>query len=105
MSNFKIGDKVICVREHSRGWVTKGKEYIIDGFSCCPNCNQALVFLKGHNEIRPMKLRCCQISVGCVRQFFAASLFEKPISLSACIEYKLKVSIPELVELKELQNQ
>ena len=36
--SFKIGEKVICIKNHSEGIVLKGEEHIVNGYGCC-DCN------------------------------------------------------------------
>jgi len=102
--NWKIGDEIIAIINHSQGHFKIGDKFIIDGFTCCEGCGEPCVYLKGRN--RQSISNCVSCNNQTKKQInYASSCFQKPISLSSCIEYKLKVSIPELVELKELQNQ
>ena len=105
MSKFKLGDKVIAIKNHSKGDYKVGDEFIVTGFSCCPGCGEPTIRISGKDEIVNSSCRICKfLECFVVNNYFETS-FEKPISISECIEYKLKVSLPELTELKELQNQ
>lgn len=109
MANFKIGDKVIAKFNHSGGSFRKGDEFIIDGFCCCPSCGLPCIQLRGRTE------NCISIcdgshkGCGCgfmveERESFWIGAFEKPASFGELASYKVKVSIPELTEIKEIQN-
>lgn len=109
MTKFKIGETVIARHSNISGEIVKGKEYIVDGFTCCSGCGIPCLYLKGMTRIA--NLICGNSHHGCgykklhTRECYAESCFEKPISLAETTEYKLKVSIPELIEIKEPQLQ
>lgn len=111
MARFKIGQKVVAIRSHTDGSFKKGVVYILDGFSSCPNCGAQTIHLKGYEE--RINFVCNHHYGGCnmavtarnVRSMFFIESFA-PLHFSAdAIEYKLKVSIPELTEIKETQLQ
>jgi len=97
MSKFKIGERVVFKRT--------GKEYIVDGFSCCQGCGEPTIHCRGHNYILHQPCDDCGHINYDVRYQGYERNFEKLISVAACIEYKLSVSLPELTKIKELQNQ
>lgn len=33
--NFSVGEKVVCIKNHSLGYVIAGQEYIVDGVQTC----------------------------------------------------------------------
>ena len=108
MSKFKVGDEIVAIRTHSGGDYVKGEHYTVDGFTVCPNCGYPCIYLKGYNKIGTpghTYKGCGWISIEKQRIFYGESNFEKLMEFSDAIEYKLKVSIPELTEIKELQNQ
>jgi hypothetical protein len=35
---FRVGQKVVCIKSHSQGFVTKGKIYTINHIEICPIC-------------------------------------------------------------------
>jgi len=56
MSRFKIGQRVVAVKDHSQGEFKKGDEFIVDGFSCCENCGKQRINLLGFDS--PTTIRC-----------------------------------------------
>lgn len=106
MSKFKFGEEVVCVVGRS-----KGKHFIVDGFTCCPKCGRPCVYLKGYNEVCNMRCASRGDLPGCenldcgVREYYDEALFEKLISLGETTEYRLRVTIPELIEIKDPQLQ
>lgn len=104
--NFKKGDKVIAVKDHRQGHFKKGDEFSVDSFECCPSCGIQCISLVGIDKRGYAKcLKCNHISNGIRRAFFELAFFTKPLSLSDAVEYKLKVSIPELTKIEEPQLQ
>lgn len=110
MSNFRIGEKVVAKENHPNGTFKKGDEFIVDGFCCCPRCGRSNLYLKGLDRI--VNSECnTRIANGCghittdTRQRYSERRFEKAISIAEGIEYRLKVTIPELTEIKEVQHQ
>jgi hypothetical protein len=37
---FEVGQKVVCIKNHSQGVVTEGKIYTIFGLKPCTNCKE-----------------------------------------------------------------
>lgn len=105
MNRFKVGQKVVALKTHADGEFKKGEIYIIDGFSCCPMCGRATVYLLNHNEIVNSTCTICGHKDKEVRVNFYESNFAPIENIADAIEYKMKVSIPELIEIKEYQNQ
>lgn len=103
---FKIGQKVVCVDDKSRTgrrvYVEAGNIYTITGFCACLKCGIAKVYLKENKERYENYCMCGNIKTDVAR--FDVNRFRPLISKSECISYKLTVSLPELTELKELQN-
>lgn len=108
MHRFKVGQKVVALvnRRSTLGTVSieKGREYTVIGLTCCQSCGKPEVIIKGQNA----KVMC---ECGkCKHESPRTASFNQdhfaPLQNNAdAIEYKLKVSIPELTEIKELQNQ
>lgn len=101
MSRFKIGQRVVAVRSHKLGDFKKGDEFIIDGFGCCPKCGIACVYLKGMDKEADIDCSACgNESVIIGRVLYREECFAPLTSLSDAIEYRLKVSEPELEALR-----
>lgn len=109
MSKFKFGDEVVAIKGCGQP-IKKGNHYIIDGFACCPNCGMACVYIKGFNRVGILICSNAERTSGCgyeskERENYDEATFEKLISLAETTEYRLRVSIPELIEIKEPQLQ
>jgi len=48
MSNFKVGEEVVCVKQHSWGSLQVGESYIVGDIHECPRCRLSLVHI-GHS--------------------------------------------------------
>lgn len=110
---FKIGDTVICKdashRPDTIGYLVKGKEYVIDGFSCCGKCGTPTLFLVGLDLQSNSHCKCGGIVTE--RQNYRASRFEKPImssstrtALNKSLEEYKNISLQELTEMEEMKN-
>lgn len=80
MSNgFYIGGKCVCVKTHSRGRVTKGRTYVIEGFACCKFCGSLSLDVGLDNAPGERGTRCHKCKVlRCVSEtgvFISALLF------------------------------
>ncbi len=75
MSRFKIGQKVVAIRDHSQGIYKKGDEFIVDGFNCCPGCGLQCIFLKGKNSVGGSACTICGIIDEKVRESFGERNF------------------------------
>ena len=58
MTNFKIGQEVVCVKDHSERIVTKGKHYFINNILVCSKCGD-LAFDVGIGTDTPISLCRC----------------------------------------------
>lgn len=88
MSKFKIGDEIVAIKNHSLGRFKIGDEFIVDGFSCCPNCGKRTIYLKGINLI--VNTNCyCECVMKSVRAQYAESSFEKKKSFGQSITEKI----------------
>lgn len=106
MSRFKIGQKVVAIKDHSQGVFKKGDEFIVDGFTCCPSCGNPCIYLNGKTEV--VKWHCRPMGCGAnyiLRESFSEFMFAPLQNNADAIEYKISVSIPELITIKEYQNQ
>lgn len=80
MSNgFYIGQRVVCVKSHSRGRVTVGDIYTIEGFACCKLCGRLSFDIGLPNAPNELGTRCHKCNVQrCIsetRCVISASLF------------------------------
>lgn len=109
MSKFKFGETVVAKLNLMKGDEVvskKGDEHIVDGFACCPKCGHSAINIQAFPFKANVDLNCCNGgSLHDVRPLFSEDSFEKPISLFEGISYRMKVTIPELVKIKEYQNQ
>lgn len=108
MARFKIGQKVVALEKVS-DVIKKGEIYIVDGYHCCPGCGLPCIFVKDINVrcASPCLLDkggCGYVEYG-VRASFEEVIFAPLTNIADAIEYRLKVSIPELTEIKEVQHQ
>jgi len=104
MSKFKLGEKIVAIKNHYAGRFKIGDIFIVDGFACCPKCGTQGIFLKGLNpNMSGTKCVPCNIIISEPLNCYRESNFEKLISLGETTEYRLKVSIPELTEIKTPQ--
>lgn len=110
MARFKIGQKVVAIRANSTNNITKGNIYTIEGFNCCPKCGDTNVFLIEKKKVYSY-ITCVKSRGGCghvdlnARDRYDEKLFAPLANTADAIEYKMKVSIPELIEIKETQLQ
>lgn len=104
MARFKIGQKVVAIVDNRSGAFKRGDVFTVDGFSCCPYCGLPTLFLKEKTDIVIVARSCGRQSHN-VREEFAERAFAPLANISDAIEYKMKVSIPELTEIKETQLQ
>lgn len=106
--NFKVGEKVVAVETTTKpfGKITAGQTYVVTNVRYCEACGiQAVAIGQISPGVYNSKCFCGTKKLNQLENWWHSGRFTRPISLSSCIEYKLKVSLPELVELKELQNQ
>lgn len=47
---FKVGQKVICIKQHSQGILTVGAEYIIQDINKCVTCPMVALYVGIHHE-------------------------------------------------------
>lgn len=99
--NWKVGDRVLCLKSNDDGHIKAGREYTIDGFSCCPGCGLETLLIVGFNTTRTQNHDGCMKWTG--RDQYGKSLFIRPDSASM-IEYRLSVTEKELLTVKEFQN-
>lgn len=106
---WKVGQKILCVKTHSEGLVVAGNEYTIEGFSCCPCCGVGCVILEEcriYNGLHCMK--CDFKGLQGQRSMYRRTLFIRP-DLESLTEYRNQVSVreipSELKKLEPLQNQ
>jgi hypothetical protein len=100
--NYKKGDRIVSLGDHSQGTFKRGDEFICEGFSACPSCGDATTYLSGLNEICRSVCKC-GFSENGVRQNYKAKSFIKKPSHGELTEYRLSVSAPELTEIKTPQ--
>lgn len=92
MSKFKIGDEIVAIKNHSLGRFKIGDEFIVDGFSNCPNCGTQNIYLKGFDLI--VDTRCnCEFLIRSVRRQYAEDCFEKKKSFGQSITEKISEEI------------
>lgn len=105
MPRFKIGQRVVAIRDHSQGLFKKGDEFIVDGFMCCPKCGEPCVYLTEFNDIEDgFKHSACGFRIfEPTRVGYAESSFAPLHNHGEAIEYRLSVSLPELTEIKKEQ--
>lgn len=104
MHRFKIGQKVVAIRDHSKRLYIKGKTYTIETLWSCQNCFVEGVSLSEvGGTVKSRCVGCGAISID--RLTFFESSFAPLQSTSDACQYKLKVSIPELITIKEYQEQ
>lgn len=103
MSRFKLGQRVVAIVNQSQGVFKKGDEFVVDGFACCSQCGSPCINLVGFDRIVNSICECRQKKI--IREMYTEKLFAPLSNISDAIEYRLSVSIPELTEIKELQNQ
>lgn len=100
---WKIGDKVLCVKATPA--LTEGREYIIEGFACCPYCGAETLHLAGLDSLRKNDCSACGAMCFCIgRPQFLKRRFIKP-DLSSLTNYHSQVTVKEISvpqELKEL---
>lgn len=73
--NYTLGDKVICVRDHSQGFVTKGQVFTVIGMSIPCQCNEVWVNVGVKNNYDLTHcVHCKTITTG---TWFSHHLFRK----------------------------
>lgn len=106
MHRFKVGQKVVAIINGAH--IKKDKIYTVSRLLCCPNCGFTFISVEEITTIINSFCGACNHNRhkdnfephNCSEKLFA------PLQNNAdAVEYKLKVSIPELTEIKELQNQ
>lgn len=107
--SFKVGEKVVALTDPTTPFSQrrkKGEVYTVKAVSYCSTCGKQSI------NIGPCSNGNIIECIGCRKEAPTNGLawtdsrhFTHPISISDCIEYRVKVSLPELTELKELQNQ
>jgi hypothetical protein len=106
MSRFKIGQKVVSVWDQTEGYFKKGDIFTVDGFSVCAGCGTPCVYLKELRLFLGYRHDVCGTLVKApTRTHFREIRFAPLHQHGEAISYKLEVSIPELTEIKEYQNQ
>lgn len=103
MHRFKVGQKVVAVKSHSGGEFKIGDIFIVDELNCCCKCGLSTICLNGKDEYCIVVCSCNYTGAG--REHYTEMCFEPIQNISDAVEYKMKVSIPELTEIKEYQNQ
>lgn len=103
-NNWKLGDKVLCVKSDPQRTTVAGYEYVVDGFSCCPKCGAPLIFLQGFDQIKYSIHSVCGFEGIRMRIAFYKSRFIKP-DLASLEQHRAEVSAKELLEIKTLQQQ
>lgn len=104
MSRFKLGQRVVAVRTNNANNIIKNSEYIVDGFGCCSTCGEPCIYLKGFDRIATLTHNGGHKEAR-TREKYLERNFAPLSNISDAVEYRLSVSIPELTEIKELQNQ
>lgn len=109
MSNFKIGDTVICINDSLTVFLVKGEEYVVDGFSCCSGCGNALIYLREiYVPSRQKCLLCNSAPLSKIRPAYATYRFEKPIQYRSAIYSLISKEIVEekqdIIPIKEKEE-
>jgi hypothetical protein len=89
MANFKIGQKVVCVRTHSAGLIKKGIIYIIETIVQCP-CGKTVLNIGTNNHT------CCSVCGHSFGGSFLCSTLFRPLQH----KYNL-IKNSELIEVIE----
>jgi hypothetical protein len=95
MSRFKIGQRVVAVRNHSKGEFNKGDEFIIDGFACCPKCGIRCVYLFGKNDDCGSQCTNCNTHYITIRECYGESIFAPLQSFGEQIEESISKEAEE----------
>lgn len=107
---FKVGQKVVAILSHRGGFFNKGDVLTVHSLTCCENCGLPGVTVAEITEITNVSctgwvLKGCGHVTNNVRMMFMEKCFAPLSSTSEACEYKMKVSIPELLTIKEYQEQ
>jgi len=110
MSRFKIGQEVIALHSWLQCGILKDEHYIVDGFVCCKQCGRPYIYIKNVDVVANTHCSSADDKDGCgystkERANFSETAFAPLQNFSDAVEYRLSVSIPELIEVKEYQNQ
>ena len=105
MSRFKIGQKVVALTANATGELVKGKTYEVCGFSACKGCGEPTIYLVGMVRRAGISHPKCGTVSETMRENYLESFFAPLQNTADAIEYRLSVSIPELIEVKEYQSQ
>lgn len=99
--NYKKGDRIVALKDHSDGLFKIGDEFICTGFTSC-DCGRLCTTID-----RRLSWVSATVCPDCrkmhVPEAYYAQQFIKKPSHGELIEYRLKVSAPELIEIKEPQ--
>lgn len=100
MHRFKVGQKVVAIR-NSDTWKS-GQVFTVEFLSCCIKCGEPNIKL---TELNGIGVNCCACDTRLNHHEFHERNFAPIQSTTDAIEYKMKVSIPELITLKQYQEQ
>ena len=95
MSRFKIGQRVVAVKDQSQGRFKKGDEFTIDGFTCCPHCGIQCVYLDERTKIIRSLCGICDNRYNAGRQNYAERLFAPLQSFGEQIEESISKEAEE----------
>jgi hypothetical protein len=109
---FKVGDEIICIKDHSRKLVRNGEVFTVKGFTRNPCCGSTIVDVGISDSTPHTTCYTCQCDYKKPNggYWFAAYLFRKIEESSSTAKDKLpeaiqerirkhkKTTLPELIE-------
>lgn len=109
---IKIGDKVVCVKSHSAGFVKKGNFYTVIEIVVCGRCG-SVMYILDHYDVNPVSpyTYCCDYENDFFKRGSMASFLFRPLNYQkltyaeiARAEVKEGTDVPAEVGEKELCN-
>lgn len=98
MSRFKIGQRVVAVIDHRQGFFKKGDEFVVGGFSCCPQCGLPCVYLKNFYKIaNSVCNKGCSYREEGVRECYAERNFAPIQSFGEQIAEQITKEVEEVI--------
>ena len=95
MSRFKIGQRVVAIRDHSKGEYKKGDEFIVEGFDCCPGCGLPCLFLDSKRRATESSCNICRTVEFDVRESYGERNFAPLQSFGEQIEESISKEAEE----------